>query len=222
MISPSPVRVQFVLISEGTSDHGLVSHLESVCIHVGADEVIGIAIDAQRLSSAIGNKVSDKIKAAVALEPHANLFLIHRDADSSDPKPRYEEIQKAVLECDLQTAWVPIIPIQETEAWLLLDEEAIRRVVSRPSGRQPLGLPSPKNVESLANPKEHLQRALVTAGEVSGRHLKTLTRDFPTQRQNLLQSLSLNGRQSTVPSWQKMVHDMKDAVEMIARNTQGN
>lgn len=222
MSSLKPVRVQFVLISEGTSDHGLVSHLESVCIHLGADEVLGSAIDAQRLSSAIGIKVTDKIKVAVALEPHANLFLIHRDADSPDARPRYEEIQRAVLECDLQAAWAAVIPVQETEAWLLLDEEAIRRVASRPSGRLPLGLPGPKAVESLANPKEHLKRALATAGEVSGRRLEKLKQDFPRQRQNLLQSLSLDGKHTTVSSWQKMVADMKTAIELIARDTQRN
>ena len=222
MTSSNPVRVQFVLISEGTSDHGLVSHLESICIHVGADEVIGIAIDSQRLTSAAGIKISDKIKAAVALEPQANLFLIHRDADSTDPIPRYNEIQGAVSECSLPAAWAAIVPIQETEAWLLLDEEAIRRVASRPKGRQPLELPSPKTVETLANPKEHLKQAIVTAGEVSGRRLEKLKRDFPSQRQNLLQSLSLNGRQSAIPSWQKMVQDIKAAIELIARNTQEN
>lgn len=219
MTSPKPVRVQFVLISEGTSDHGLVSHLESICIHVGADEVIGIAIDARRFPSNTGIKVSDKIKKALLLEPQANLFLIHRDADSVDSKPRYQEIQRAVSECGLQAAWVAIVPVQETETWLLLDEEAIRRVASRPSGKLPLGLPSPKTIEALANPKEHLQRAIVTAGEVSGRRLEKLKQDFPRQRQNLLQSLTLDGRQSTVPSWQKMVEDLKDAVERIASNT---
>ena len=208
------MRVQFVLISEGSSDNGLVSHLEAVCIHVGADEAAGITFDRQRLGP-IGSKVADKLRAAMTLEPQANLFFIHRDADSPDPEPRYEEIKQAVQHCTLKEAWVAVVPIQETEAWLLLDTPAIRRVAGRLKGTQPLGLPTAHTVEAARRPKELLQSAIVTAADVTGRKLEKLKRDFPTQRQILLQGLSINGPQREIPSWQRMVEDLRTALEAM-------
>lgn len=190
------MRIRFVLISEGSSDNGLVSHLEAVCIHVGADEAAGITFDRQRLGP-IGSKVADKLRAAMTLEP------------------RYEEIKKVVQHCTLKEARVAVVPIQETEAWLLLDTTAIRRVASRLKGTQPLGLPTAHTVEATRNPKELLQSAIVTAADVTGRKLEKLKRDFPTQRQILLQGLSVNGPQREIPSWQRMVEDLRKALGVM-------
>jgi len=56
-----------------------------------------------------------------------------------------------------------------TEAWLLVDEAAIRRAAGRPSGREPLALPAPRQLERLADPKEALHRALIVASGRTGR-----------------------------------------------------
>lgn len=48
---------------------------------------------------------------------------------------------------------VPVIPGRMTEAWLRLDEAAIRRVAGNPNGRTKLGLPKLHEVESVADPK---------------------------------------------------------------------
>jgi len=212
------MRVQFVLISEGSSDNGLISHLESVCIYAGADEARGIALDRQRLPPSVGNKVSDKLRAAMILEPQANLFLIHRDSDAPDPQLRYEEVRQAVNECQLQKPWVAIIPIQETEAWLLLDESAIRRIASKPNGTKPLGLPTADTVENESSPKERLKQAIFDANPVAGRRHEKLKRDFPTHRQILLQGLSIDGAIRNVPSWQRMKADLTAAVAATAEN----
>jgi hypothetical protein len=215
------MRVQFVLISEGPSDNGLVSHLEALCVHIGADEAAGVAFDRQRLPGPIGSKVAEKLRAAMILEPRANLFFIHRDADAPDPEPRYAEIEQAVQHCALKQAWVAVVPVQETEAWLLLDTDAIRKVAGKLRGRQMLGLPSVFTVEATKNPKELLQNAIVIAGDETGRRLEKLKRDFPTHRQSLLQELSVNGPQRDIPSWQRMVEDMRLALEAMAQADSG-
>ncbi len=206
------MHVQFVLISEGSSDNGLISHLEAVCIHAGADAARGVALDRQRLPPSVGNKVADKLRAAMILEPQANLFLIHRDADSPDPQLRYEEVGQAVKECQLQKPWVAVIPIQETEAWLLLDASAIRRIASKPNSTKPLGLPTADTVENVVSPKECLKQAIFNANPVAGRRHEKLKRDFPTHRQILLQNLSIDGEIRNVPSWQRMKADLTAAV----------
>jgi hypothetical protein len=61
-----------------------------------------------------------------------------------------------------------------TEAWLLLDETAIRRAAGNPRGQIALNLPNGAAVERLADPKEALSEALRSASELTGRRLKML------------------------------------------------
>lgn len=57
------------------------------------------------------------------------------------------------------------------EAWLLFDEQAIRRAAGKPNGRHPLNLPNPAQLEAVPNPKETLIAALRSASELRGRRL---------------------------------------------------
>ena len=72
------------------------------------------------------------------------MLFVHRDADSSQesssagPERRYDEVARAVADASYDGAWVGIVPVRMTEAWLLLDESAIRRVAGRPHGDEPL------------------------------------------------------------------------------------
>lgn len=209
------MRVHFVLISEGPSDAGLLSHIEDLCIEAGADEVTGIVPDFRRLPGPVGRTIEDKLRATMRLEPGANLFLMHRDADSPDPEPRYREIARAVDRCNLVAQWVAVVPVQETEAWLLLDEGEIRRVVGKPHGRNALVLPTAQTVENIARPKERLQQILVEAAQVKGRRLEQLRRDFPIHCRRLLLSLTLDGPVSRVPSWRRMRGDLRRAIDLL-------
>ncbi|HVR95147.1 MAG TPA: hypothetical protein VMW27_00930 [Thermoanaerobaculia bacterium] len=198
------MRIHFVFIGEGSSDEGIIPHLENLCIELGADEVTGTAIDFRRLEQPIGRTVEAKLQAALRLEPEANLFFLHRDSDSRNPDPRHAEISAAVEASKLPRSWVPVVPVQETEAWLLLDETAIRAVAGRPNGRRALDLPRPQEVEMIAHPKERLQNALIDAAEVTGRRLERFRREFPNHRFLLLQRLSLDGPLRDVSSWVRM------------------
>jgi hypothetical protein len=58
-----------------------------------------------------------------------------------------------------------VIPIRMTEAWLLLDEEAIRDSAGRPSSSVSLGLPLPQRVETIPDPKQRFNvRSSTDAG----------------------------------------------------------
>jgi hypothetical protein len=61
-----------------------------------------------------------------------------------------------------------------TEAWLLLDERAIRLSSGNPRGRQPINLPARNSIERVADPKEILFRAIRIASEQTGRRLHNL------------------------------------------------
>lgn len=211
------MRIHFVLVGEGPSDDGLIPHLETLCIELGASEVTGMALDFQRLEGPVRRTVLAKLQAALQLEPTANLFFIHRDADRRDPMPRYDEIREATGRCGLREPYVPLVPVQETEAWLLLDETAIRTVAGRPGGRRSLDLPRPRDVEALANPKERLQAVLVEASELSGRRLARFRQDSPNHRRLLLQRLPTGGVLSEVQSWLRLREDLEQVAFRLQR-----
>lgn len=208
--------INFVLIAEGASDYALVTHLEALCSYCGATEVTGVALEFERLPVSIGRSMLDKLTAAQKAEPGANLFFIHRDADSRDSSSRHQEIKNAVEACQLAVDWVAVVPIQETEAWLLLDEIEIRRVARKPKGSVQLNLPKPHQVENVANPKERLQAVLINASEASGRRLEKIRRDFPNQRALLTRRLSVDSPISSVPSWVQM----RDDLQLIIRESE--
>lgn len=207
------MNINFVLVAEGASDYALVAHLEALCSHCGAIEVTGIAFEVERLPASVGRSVVDKLAAAQRAEPSANLFFVHRDADSRDSSSRHQEIEEAVKACQLVADWVAVVPIQETEAWLLLNEAEIRRVARKPKGNVRLDLPRPQQVENIANPKERLQAILIDASESSGRRLEKIKHDFSNQRAFLIRRLPVDGPLSYVPSWTRMRDDIQRIIQ---------
>lgn len=105
------------------------------------------------------------------------------------------------------------------EAWLLLDETAIRKHAGNPNGRQPLGLPKPKHVEQRANPKELLREALIracTPGRQQ-RELRSGNEDFGRIRRRLFDDLDIHGPVTQLSAWQALVEDTKAALTALSR-----
>jgi hypothetical protein len=115
--------------------------------------------------------LAEKIRKGLAMYP-CDLLFIHRDAERSSREERLEEIQSAWNELHLdKPPWVAVIPVRMSEAWLLFDEEAIRRAADNPNGEAKLDLPSSKEWESVPDPKRMLCELLRTASELTGRRL---------------------------------------------------
>ena len=202
------MRIHFMLIGEGRSDEGLIPHIERLIIALGADEVTGTAPNFGVIPGHHGHSVAEKLRTAIQLEPAANLVIIHRDADSRDPEPRYQEVAAAAEEYCQERQWVAVIPVQETEAWLLLDEAAIRLVAGKPNGRAPINLPLIGRVEQVADPKEVLEQALVDASELSGRRVAKFRSSLPAKRKQLLEQLAIGGVLERLPSWTRFRTDL--------------
>ena len=49
---------------------------------------------------------------------------------------------------------VCVVPVRMQEAWLLIDEAALRRAAGDPNGTQPLAMPDVQRLEELADPKQ--------------------------------------------------------------------
>jgi hypothetical protein len=167
-------RLCFTLVSEGTSDENLIPILEWAVREQGVDVVQGQFARWDLLPNK-PTTVAEKIIAGLALY-ECDLLFVHRDADQHDPRPRRNEIGCAVTEAKafqhFNTPSLPVIPIRETEAWLLIEEKAIRMAANHPNGKNDLKLPSLKRIEKNSDPKKELERVLRTATEWSPQRLK--------------------------------------------------
>lgn len=196
----------FVLLCEGSSDQPLVEHLRTLLVCNGVAEASGYS---DYRKGSISTKLARLIKEGAS----ADVVFVHRDADGPDPHPRTAEISTGVDEAGFAYPCVPVVPVQETEAWLLIDEDAIRLAAGNPKGRTPLGLPTPEQVEQIARPKETLKTALATASGKSGRRLTKEKARFNDRRRVLLQRLDPTGVVRRVPSWQRLEQSIADLVK---------
>ena len=152
----------------------------------------------------------------LSVETEFDLLFIHRDSDGAGYELRLKEILAAIAGAGVEVAGIPIIPIRATEAWILLNEEAIRRVAGNPKGRQPLNLPRPRRVEQLSEPKRLLEDALVAACGHQGLRLKKFRSKFGQHRRILLEQLPVGGALDEVPAWARL----KAAVlDFVSRST---
>ncbi|MEU9555602.1 hypothetical protein [Streptomyces fumanus] len=205
------MTVRVLFLSEGSSDQGLVAHVEGIAADQGVPVTVS-APDLRWLRSAVGHSVPDKLRTARELGGVYDLAVVQRDADNGPPQTRRTEIAEAVREVWPRLAHVPVVPVRMLEAWLLLDEQAIREVAGNPRGRVPLDLPKATAVERIADPKQRLKETLAKASGCKGRRLAELQQRFPRNRHRLLDLLDRNGPVSAVPSWQTFVSDLTSAL----------
>ena len=204
-------EVTFALLREGTSDDGLVAHIRSLILSAGADAALGAA---RQYSGSVASKLS----RVLAEDPAVDLIFVHRDSDTRDPTPRHTEVTRAAEFAACADRVIPVIPVQELEAWLLVDEAQIRAVVGKPNGRLALGLPQGRHIENVANPKELLRSACMIASETSGSRRRRQAASFDKQRAILLERMDSLGPVSTLPSWQRFVADTtRGTVGALAR-----
>ena len=201
--------VSFAFLCEGSSDTGLIAHLETLLVHFGAQEATGMP-DTRKgtIPARLRQLRTEETGAGI------DMVFIHRDSDGPDREGREREIRRGVEESGFPHPFIPVIPVQETEAWLLLDEQAIRDVVAS-KGKQPLRLPKPNAIEGTRKPKEILQKALLAASETSGRRLKKEKNSFNHHRRVLLQRLDPFGAVRDLPSCQCLERDIQRALAQL-------
>ena len=203
--------MRFLLACEGQSDAGLVPHIQRLIIGSGETEVDG---DPWFYGGPLANKIRTGLQVA---EHMVDILFVHRDADSASADARLQEIANAVGEVADTPHWVGVVPVRMTEAWLILDEAAIRTAVGNPNGRTPLQLPTPREAERRADPKGILEDAFLAASETTGRRRQKIKRDFGRLRRQLLVNLPIDGPLAQLTSWARFRDDTLDAVATIGR-----
>jgi hypothetical protein len=209
------VTVRVLFLGEGTSDSGIVPHIENLAVRLDIEVAITDP-DFSRLPETPGRTVEGKLRTAITIGGIYDLIVVHRDADSAGRDARLIEITGAVKAVTPDTCYTPVIPIRMTEAWLLTDESGLRSVAGNPQGRMPLNLPPPARVEQVLDPKKLLKDVLGIASGLSGRRLDRFHTRFGQHRRQLLERLDPDGNIVAVPSWKQFVSDLESALRAVS------
>lgn len=168
------LTLRYTLLADGSSDRILLNPIDWLLEGLLPNYIIrGELADFTFVKNPphIGN-LRERIRLAFQLFP-CDLLFIHRDAERSLWEDRAVEIQSAIADLGaLDVKFLKVIPIRMTEAWLLIDEAAIRAAAGNRNSNIPLNLPSVQRLESVPDPKSELIKILKTAGELGGRKLE--------------------------------------------------
>jgi hypothetical protein len=117
-----------------------------------------LGADCQIESRAWGTNGGVTRKFCISLDEFKYLGIdkafVVRDSDGKDPSLLIADLRRRVEKRQYPFPVNFIVIVQELEAWLLADESAISKVISRPVRRQP------DPIEDIASPKESLKRIL--------------------------------------------------------------
>lgn len=157
-----PPQVVIAFCGEGPTDHEALPHLlerivEDIIASRSGESYVATVID-YPLSSLNGQGVANQYRALASKAAGAHLICVHHDAGSltlQERRMRNFEPGVAAVEGPegmRRPVFIPVIPVREMEAWLLVDARAIEDVI----GDVPpdVSLPSShRDVERLRDPK---------------------------------------------------------------------
>ncbi len=171
-------RIRYTLLADGSSDRMLLPILNWILARIPS--LLDFRLipqfaepDMLQVKSA---GLAGKVSAAVMHYP-CDLLFIHRDAEKEDRDKRIQEIHEAMSSAP-DLPFVCLVPVRMSEAWLLIDADAIRRAADNPSSQAVIDLPRPRDLEEVANPKNMLQELLIQTSEFRGRRREKFRRDL--------------------------------------------
>lgn len=168
--------ISYTLVADGPTDRALIPIINWVLGNIPAVSASGFTAqfaDPRTLVRAAAG-LEARILEALKLFP-CDIAFVHRDAEGESLNNRRAEIEGAVR-APANKKIVPIIPVRMTEAWLLIDEFAIRHAADNPNGQVALDLPPIRQLEQLPDPKLLLNELLICASEKTGRRREQFKR----------------------------------------------
>lgn len=163
-------RLDFTLLSEGSSDAILIEPIAWLLRQHLSIPINGTWADLRTLPKP-PKTAREKVEAALDRYP-CDILFIHRDSDRETHDKRVQEIGEAVAPLAIRS--VPIVPIRMQEAWLLIDEQALRSAAGNPNGRIAIDMPAIDRIEKIPDPKQVLHELLLSASELVGRRRQKL------------------------------------------------
>ena len=164
---------RFTILADGPTDRALRPIVSWVLGRIPSVACAGFIVEFSVAPHAKDNSLRSRVAESIREFP-CDILFVHRDAEREPMKNRIAEIETAV--CNLHALFVPIVPVRMTEAWLLIDADAIRRASDNPNGRTPLDIPRGALLEGLPDPKTTCDNLLIRASEKSGRRRQKFAR----------------------------------------------
>jgi hypothetical protein len=169
--------LELALFAEGPTDYRFLSPIlrrvtEDICCQ-HAKQSVDVREEVLRLQTPQQERDASRaqrILAAARQDCHSYVILfIHSDSDGNWERALKERIEPAMLLLNQdavtqQKKTIAVIPVRETEAWTLVDGDALRASFGIKMTNQQLGIPSKaREVEKLIDPKLVLELALAKA-----------------------------------------------------------
>ncbi len=206
------LELRYSLVSDGSSDAALLPILSWLLHECGVKRAVQPSLADLRRLPHPPTSLENRIRLALELYP-CDLLFVHRDAERQPLHQRETEIRSALdaFGSNFAPPWVCVIPVRMTEAWLLIDEAAIRHAAGNRSGRQPLEIPGLLQLENLPDPKAILHELLRQASGLQGRRLRQFRVTQSALRVSALATDFSSLRQ--LSAFQVLEADLKDTVQ---------
>jgi hypothetical protein len=177
-------ELRYTLLTDGPSDEALLPLLTWLLRQKNIQQPIQSEwADLRRLPNP-PKKLPQRIEKTLDLYP-CELLFIHRDAEKIPFEDRKKEIENAIKKMPNKSKVPPsvcVIPVRMQEAWLLFDENAIRKASGNPHGQNILKLPRLVQLEQLSNPKDVLHNLIREASGLNAHRQKKLNLGVITRR----------------------------------------
>lgn len=165
-------ELKYTLIADGTSDATLLRIIKwSLDDLYPSVPNTGVIADYRGIPHP-PKSLAEKIKAAKYYYPF-DLLFVHRDAESTTKGvvgQRTDEIMRA-LEENEKEATICVVPVKMMEAWLLIDEYALKRAAGNRNYDQTICLPPLPKIEKEKDPKGLLHDLLKEVSGLKSRRL---------------------------------------------------
>lgn len=170
------MNLSYTLLTDGSSDKTLMPIIDWVLA-----QVPNIRFSGQHAERTLKPSLGLFRRAEAAVKVYeCDILLVHRDAEAQAISERIAEIHGDLA--TLNKRYVPIVPIRMTEAWLLIDEQAIRAAAGNPNGKISLDIPKAERLERIPDPKNILFEQLKLASGLSAGRLKKFSPEFCRHR----------------------------------------
>lgn len=217
-------NLTLALYSEGVTDQHFLPDVIRRTSRQILDQYGQISLNVQPIDviafSKVGLKQDECILQAARGAIDYHILIVHADADYRTDekalrerfKPGYELVQNQENVCK---HLVPIIPIQMTEAWMLVDHMALQATIGTTMTAQELGVPAKaKLVEADSNPKQTLHLILQKAYAHRPKRQRHNQASVSTLYSLLGRQISLE-RLQHVPSYRKFENDLTTTLKKL-------
>lgn len=162
-----PVSIVLSFIGEGPTDNRFFPNItERLIEELLLNEGKQATIQWQTIEKK-GEGSSEIIFNAAVQAKYCTTLILHCDADDRDPHNAFVQKIKpglaTIAESDLNVCKniTVVIPVTETEAWMLVDRELLKEKMNTELSNKDLGLTYQiKRIEGIADPKQKLENAI--------------------------------------------------------------